>query len=153
MSVWQGEFFLRKVVYFMVNFLVRTMDFLAFVTSLLAEDVMWLKNYCSSLSNWQCILFIAYCVGYVLIVKFVFILAARGIRWLLSRGIGTENMNILAFKLLCSNHAYLKGYDEGYRTGRTAREEELRRERDYARNHPWRSLWRNSKINPLNWFS
>lgn len=147
-----GGIFLTKGCVFVSNFLVRTMDFLAFVTSLLAEDVMWLKNYCSSLSNLQCILFIAYCMVYVLFIKFMFILAAKGIRHLLSRGIGTERMDDFAFKLLCSNHAYLQGYDEGYRTGRIEREERLRRERDYARNHPWRSLWRNSKINPSNWF-
>lgn len=136
----------------MVNFLVRIMDFLAFVTNLLAEDVMWLKDYCSSLSHWQCILFIVYCVGYLLLIKFVFIMAAKGIRWLLSRGIGNYNMDRLAFKLLCSNNTYLQGYDEGYRTGRFAREEKFREERNYAVNHPWHSLWRNSKINPSNWF-
>ena len=129
----------------MVNFLVRTADFLAFAMRLVSEDVIWLKNYASSLTNWQCGLFLAYCFLFVVIIKCVVALAAMLIRKLFS---SSESGEKLVFKLFCSNTAFCEGYREGFVQGRI---DLLAYERDRA-NHPVKHWWRNSSINPSNWF-
>ena len=42
----------------MVNVLMRTMDFLAFVTKLISEDIMWLRDYLRTLTDGQCLGFL-----------------------------------------------------------------------------------------------
>ena len=129
----------------MVNFLVRTADFLAFAMRLVSEDILWLKDYCSSLTNWQCGLFLAYCFLFVVIVKCGVALAAMLIRGLFRFSEFGEN---LVFKLFFSNTAFCEGYRQGLNAGR---EKLLEDERDRA-NHPVKHWWRNSSLNPSNWF-
>lgn len=129
----------------LVYVLTRSMDFLAFITRLLSEDIMWLKYYCAFLNNWQCLLFFAYCVGYILIIKVVLILAAKIIRRLY---LNSEMLTNLAFKFACTNPAYREGYAEGYAEGREAAyyHNRLRDE------HPVAAWWGETDFNPFNWF-
>ena len=121
----------------MVSFLVGSMNFLAFVMRLLSEDIIWLKNYFSGLSNWYCIGFFAWCILYISIVKYLSLFAGLLIKWVLSKGINIEFLDSLAFKMSCSNPLYCEGYEEGYTAGINYKEP---------------SWWSKTKLNPFNWF-
>ena len=116
----------------------RTMDFMAFVTRLVAEDIMWLKDYMSTLTSWHCIGFFALCLLYVLIMKVIEFLAGLSIKWAI-RTLGVSNKFIenLSFKLSASNPDFLRGYEEGYRAGINYKEP---------------SWWETTILNPFNWF-
>ena len=122
----------------LVNVLMRTMDFLAFVTRLISEDIMWLRDYLRTLTDGQCLGFFALCLLYIVIMKVIRFLAGQFIK---CTGADSDFWENLSFKLQASNPKYVMGYEIGYRAG-----EEARREADKP------SWWQRTKLNPFNWF-
>ena len=47
----------------------RTMDFLAFITRLIYEDIMWLRDYLRTQTDKEVLEFFALCLLYVVIIK------------------------------------------------------------------------------------
>lgn len=88
----------------MVYFLMRTMDFMAFVTRLVAEYLIWLKDYLHTLTSWHCIGFFALCLLYVLMMKVIEFLAGLSIKWAIpTLGVSNKFIEDLSFKLSASN--------------------------------------------------
>ena len=132
----------------MVNFLVSAADFLAFAMRLVSEDIIWLKDYCSSLTNWQCGLFLAYCFLFVVIVKCSVALAAFLLEKLYYATFSSTALYRLSFKLRCSNSTFCDGYRAGFEQGRIDAYEAEKERAD----HPIKYWWRYSNLNPSNWF-
>ena len=127
----------------MVNFLLRTTDFLAFIVRLLSEDIIWLKAYCSSLSDFQCFTFLLYCALYPFIIKVILVIAGfilNGIKTFLK----LRFLDNLSFKLSCSNPTFLNGYIDGYNFGYANAQ--------WKAEHPVKAWWKYSSLNPSNWF-
>ena len=103
----------------MVYFLMRTMDFMAFVMRLVAEDFVWLKDYLHTLTSWHCVGFFALCLLYILIMRFINHFLVFIINRLLSRFgiISSETLEKFTFKLRASNLKYSLGYNAGYNAG------------------------------------
>ena len=108
----------------MVAILVRTMDFLAFVTRLVAEDIMWLKDYLHTLTDIECLEFFGLCLLYILIMKILQILVWLFIILIKWAGGMSESLGNLSFKLSASNPKYVTGYAKGYKAGEQARRED-----------------------------
>ena len=108
----------------LVNVLMRTMDFLAFVTRLVAEDIMWLKEYLHTLTDIECLEFFALCLLYILIMKILQILVWLFIILIKWAGGMSESLGNLSFKLSASNPKYITGYAKGYKAGEQARRED-----------------------------
>ena len=137
----------------LVYFLMRTMDFMAFLTRLVAEDLIWLKDYLSTLTSWHCIGFFALCLLYILIMRFINYFLAWLIKWLISHfGISNESLENLSFKLTASNPKYSSGYKAGYKAGceySAGYRDGHRAGRNYKEPSWWDTTW----LNPANWFN
>ena len=114
----------------MVSILVFFTDFLMTVTRLLQEDLLWLREYCKTLSNWHCLGFILLLLSYRLVMKFFIGWAVvLGRKFLGHIGVIRKvvDNNLLA------NPDYRVGYKQGYSEGlaeRRRREEEERKRRE-----------------------
>ena len=108
----------------LVQVLMRTMDFLAFVTRLISEDIMWLRDYLRTQTDREILEFFALCLLYIVIMKalqFFVWLFIIFIKW---AGNWSEYLGELSFKLSASNPQYVAGYTKGYKAGENARRED-----------------------------
>lgn len=144
----------------LVDVFVFITDFFLAVVRLLQEDLLWLKYYFQSLTNWDCILFLLLLLVYVVVYKWLmrfgfslFVWAVRTLFGILK--IPFTFIHNFSERAILSNSNYRIGYNQGYSDGEQERikqeEQERRRQeeeqKEERKNYKKRKFW-----NPFSWF-
>ena len=145
----------------LVDVVVFIADFLLAVVRLLQEDLLWLKNYFQSLTNWDCILFLLLLLVYVVVYKWLMRFGISLFVWAVQLLLGILKIPFafihnFSERTILSSPDYRIAYNQGYRDGekerirqeeeRRKQEEELRRLEEEKRKP--QAKW----YNPLTWF-